>query len=61
MLYGCKTWCLREKCVTILRRAGISIVRAMCSVKLVDKKHAEELVDMSGLWKAAYEMSGKVV
>ena len=32
----------------------------MRSIKLVDKEHAEKLVDMLGLWKAANEMSRKV-
>ena len=38
MLYGSKTWCLRENKVAILRRAERPILRAMCGVKLVDKR-----------------------
>ena len=30
----------------------------MCNVKLVDKEHSEELVNMFGLWKVEDEMSG---
>ena len=54
MLYGNETWCLRENKVAILRRAERSIkVRAMCSVKLVDKRNKEELMNMMGLKEAA--------
>ena len=53
MLYGSETWCLRENEVAILRRAERFMVRAMCSVKLVDKRNTEELMDMLGLKEAA--------
>ena len=46
MLYGSETWCLRENEVDILRRAEKSMVRAMCGVKLVDKRNTEEPIDM---------------
>ena len=46
MSYGSKFWCLRENEIAILRRAERSMVRAMCSVKLVDKRNTEELIDM---------------
>ena len=49
MLYGRETWCLRENEVAILRRAEKFMVRAMCGVKLVDKRNTMELVDMLGL------------
>ena len=51
MLYGSKTWRLRENEVAILR-AERSMVRAMCGVKLVDKRNTVELMDMLGLKKA---------
>ena len=51
MLYGSKTWHLRENEVAILR-AEKSMVRAMCGVKLVDKRNTVELMDMLGLKKA---------
>ena len=49
MLCGGETWCLRKTEVDILRRAERSIVRAVCSVKLLDKRNTEELMDMLGL------------
>ena len=58
MLYGSETWCLRENEVAILRRAERSLVRAMCGVKLVDKKNTEELIDILKLKEAADEVSG---
>ena len=56
MLYGSKTWCLREIEVAVLR-AERSMVRAMCSVMLVDKWNTEELMDMLGLKKAADKLA----
>ena len=53
MLYESKMWCLKENEVVILRRAKRFMVRVMCSVKLVDKKNTEQLMDMLGLNKAA--------
>ena len=49
MLYGSKTWCLRDNEVAILRRAERAMVRSMCGVKLVDRKNMEELMEMLGL------------
>ena len=46
-------WCLRENEVAILRRAERSMVRAMYSVKLADKRNTKELTDMLGLKEAA--------
>ena len=53
MLYGSETWCLRENEVTILRRAVRSMVRTICSIKLVDKKNTRKLMNMLGLKEAA--------
>ena len=62
MLYGSKTWYLRKNEAAILRRAEGKKVRAMCGVKLVDKRNTDEwmdkrntdeLMDMLGLKKAA--------
>ena len=39
MLYGTETWCLRENKVAILRRVERFMVRAMCSVQLVDREY----------------------
>ena len=51
MLCGSETWCLRENEVVILRKTERSMVRAMCGVKLVDKRNTVEL--MLGLKEAA--------
>ena len=49
MLYGSKTWCLREKEMGILRRTERAMVRAMCGAKLADRKNTEDMIDMLGL------------
>ena len=59
MLYGSKTWCLRENEVAILRRADRPMMRIMCSVKLVDKRNTVDLMDMLGLKEAADTGKGK--
>ena len=41
--------CLRESDVAILRRTEREMVRAMCGVKLMEKKKTEELMTMLGL------------
>ena len=46
MLYESETCCLRKNEVAILRRAERSMVRAVCDVKLVNKRNTEELMDM---------------
>ena len=56
MLYGSKTY-LRKNKIAVLRRAARSMVRAMCSVKLVDKRNTEELMDMLGLKEAADKLA----
>ena len=38
MLYGSKTWCLRENEMTILRRIERAMVKAMCGAKRMKKK-----------------------
>ena len=53
MLNGSKTWCLRKNKVAILRRAERSMVKAMCSVKLVDKRNTAEMMNMLRLNEAA--------
>ena len=57
MLYGSKTWCLRENEIANLRKAKRSMVRVMCSVKLVDKKNTVELMDKLGLKEAAGKLA----
>ena len=49
MLYGSETtWCLRESDMSILRRTERAMVRAMCAVKLMEKRKTEELMAMLG-------------
>ena len=43
MLQGSETWCLRENEMTILKRAQKGIMRAMCGVKLMEKKGIKNL------------------
>ena len=57
MLYESKMWCSRENEVAILRRAERPMVRAMCSVKLVDKGNTVELMDMIRLKEAADKLA----
>ena len=52
-----KNWCLKENEVAILRRTERSMVRAMCSVKLVDKRNTKKLMDMLGLKEAADKLA----
>ena len=49
ILYGSETWCLTEGEVAILRRTERAMLRAMCGVKLMDKKITKELMEMLGL------------
>ena len=57
MLYGSETWCLKENEVAIFRRAERSMVRAMCGVKLVDKRNTEELMDKLKLKETADKLA----
>ena len=57
MLYGSKTWCLRENEIAILRRAERSMERAICGVKLVDKRNTEDLMNMLRLKEAADKLA----
>ena len=57
MLYRSETWCLQKNEVAILRKDERSMVRAMCDVKLVDKKNTEELMDMLGLKEAVDKLA----
>ena len=49
MLYGSEAWCLREKEMAILRRTERAMIRAMCGVKLLDRRNSKELMDMLGI------------
>ena len=52
MLYGSEAWCLKEKQMAILRRTETAMIRAMCGVKLLDRRNSEELMDMLGIKKS---------
>ena len=43
MLYGSKTWCLRENEMAILRRTEKTMMRAMCGVDIMKKEGAKNL------------------
>jgi len=47
LLYGSETWCLGKK--ELILRTERAIVRAMCGMKLMDRKNTDELMDMLGL------------
>ena len=57
MLYGSETWCLRESEMAILRRTERAMVRAMCGVKLMDKKKTEDLMEMLGLEESVDQLA----
>ena len=56
MLYGSEAWCLREKEMTILRTER-AMIRAMCGVKLLDRRNREELMDMLGIKESLDRMA----
>ena len=49
MLYGSETWGMREKDVAILMRTERAMIRAMCGVKLKEKRNTKELMNMLGI------------
>ena len=57
MLYGSETWCLRESEMAILRRTERAMVRAMCGVKLMDKKKTVDLMEMLGLKESVDQLA----
>ena len=48
MLYGSETWCLRESEMAILRRTEKAMMRAMCKVKVIEKR-SQELMSLLSL------------
>ena len=46
MLYWSETWCLKENEIASLRRTERKMVKAMCGVKLMEKKRPEEQMEM---------------
>ena len=57
MLYGSEAWCLREKEMAILKRTERATIRAMCGVKLLDRRNSEELMDTLGIKKSLDAMA----
>ena len=57
MLYGSEARCLRERKMAILRRTERAMIRAMCGVKLLDRRNSEELVDMLGIKESLDRMA----
>ena len=57
MLYGSEAWCLREKEMAILRRTERAMIRAICGVKLLDRRNSEELMDMLGIKESLDRMA----
>ena len=49
MLYGSETWCLRKNNMAILRRTEKAMMRAMCGVKLIEKRKGQKLMSLLGL------------
>ena len=49
MLYGSETWCLRVNEMAILRRTEKAMMRAMCGVKIIEKRRSQELMSWLSL------------
>ena len=49
MLYGSEMWCLRKNEMAILRRTERSLMRAMCGIKLIEKRRSQELRNLLNL------------
>ena len=49
MLYGSETWCLRDNQLAILRKTEKAMTRAMCGVKMIEKKRSQELRNLLSL------------
>ena len=49
MLNGSEMWCLRENEMAILRRTEKAMMRAMCKVKVIEKRTNQELMSLLNL------------
>ena len=49
ILYGSDTWCPRENEIAILRRTEKAMMRAMCVVKMIEKRRSQKLMGLLGL------------
>ena len=52
MLYGSETWCVRENEMAILRGTKKAMMRAMCGVKMIEKRSQKlmSLLGLTNLW-----------
>ena len=55
MLYVSETWCLRKNEMAILRRTEKAMMRAMCGVKLIEKRWSQ--ISLLGLKDTLYELA----
>ena len=49
MFHESETWCLWKNEMVVLRRTKQVVMRAMCGVRLNEKKSSEKLVDLLAL------------
>ena len=49
ILYGNETWCLKEKEMVTKRRIEGPMIRAMCSIQLMEGRSSQELMNFLGL------------
>ena len=49
MQHGREMWCPRENEMAILRKTEKAMMRAMCGVKIVEKRRSQELRSLLGL------------
>ena len=49
MLYGSETSCLRENETANLRRTEKAMMRAMCGIKMIEKRSSQELMSLLSL------------
>ena len=49
MLYGSETWFLRENEMALLRITEKAMIRAVCEIKIMEKKRSQELTILLGL------------
>ena len=49
ILYGSKMWRLRKNEMAILRRTEKAMMRAMCAVKMIEKRRSRELMSLQSL------------
>ena len=49
MLYESEIWCLRENEMAILRRTENAMMRAMCGVRLIEKRSSQEIMSLLSL------------